>query len=286
MRLLIACAAGWFCATALAQVEKPPDQPAERPALQNSGKPMTVDFQCTDEDIQTFGLGCTLEDPCPIYLELSSVEAVGNHIFVAGNIHSSSSTLYSVLLTTGDAGKTWTEPHERIRTAGLDHIQFVDFENGWVSGEMLHPLPHDPFLLVTNDGGKQWHARSIFAEPRFALITQFWFTSRTNGVLLIDRGQGGDSGRYELYETPNGGESWGLRQTNDRPIQMRRFSGNADADWRLRADKATHSYRVEHHAGDAWRSIASFAVSLTACKPPEPPPPVTTPSPAEPQPQP
>jgi photosystem II stability/assembly factor-like uncharacterized protein len=40
--------------------------------------------------------------------------------------------------------------------AGLDRIQFIDFENGWVSGEVQHPLPRDPFLLATTDGGKTW----------------------------------------------------------------------------------------------------------------------------------
>jgi photosystem II stability/assembly factor-like uncharacterized protein len=273
MRVAIGWAAACWCMAAMAQVEKPPEQPTERPALQNTGKPMTVDFQCSEEDIQTFGLGCSLEDPCPIYLELSSVEAVGNHIFVEGNIHSSSTTLYSVLLTTSDAGKTWTEPHERIRTAGLDRIQFVDFENGWISGQMLHPIPHDPFFLVTADGGKQWRARPIFPEPHFAQILQFWFSSRGNGALLIDRGQGGDSGRYELYETPNGGETWALRQTNERPMQLKRISGTADADWRVRADKGTHAYRVERHFAGFWRAVASFAVSLGGCKPPELPPP-------------
>jgi len=254
---------------AAAQVEKPAEQTPEKPALQNSGKPMTVDFRCAEEDIRTAGLSCTIDEPCPVFLELASVETVGNRIFVAGNIHTSTTTLTSILLASEDAGKTWREPYERVRTAGLDHIQFIDFENGWVSGEVQHPLPRDPFLLVTTDGGKTWRAQPVFGEPQFGSILQFWFGSRTSGSLVIDRGSAGESGRYELYETPNGGETWMLRQSNERPLQLKRTGGPVNADLRLRADAGTKAYRVERHAGDAWRGVASFLVSLGGCKPPE-----------------
>ena len=53
-----------------------------------------------------------------MFLELSNVEAAGNKIFLAGNLHTPTTTLYSILLATEDAGKTWIEPHPRIRFAG------------------------------------------------------------------------------------------------------------------------------------------------------------------------
>jgi hypothetical protein len=77
--------------------------------IQNAGKPMAVGFQCTNDDIQWAGLSCSEEAPCPVYLELTAVESVGNKIFAAGNIHSATSTLYSILLASDDAGKTWRE---------------------------------------------------------------------------------------------------------------------------------------------------------------------------------
>jgi hypothetical protein len=282
MRTLAALMAGLSCvfavqvqspAPAVSSQAKPVEQPQEKPPLQNTGKPMMLEYSCSEEDIQGAGLSCAPDDPCPVYLELSAVEAVGNRIFLTGNIHSSSTTLYSVLLASDDAGKTWREPHERIRAAGLDRIQFVDFENGWISGGVLHPLPRDPFLLITSDGGKLWRRQPIFGEPRFGSILQFWFSSRTTGSMLMDRGQAGESGRYELYETPNGGESWLLREVNERPIKSRHLSGTANADWRIRADAATKAYHVERHGGERWHVIAGFSVAIGACKPPEPPPP-------------
>src|SRR6476646_236992 len=100
----------------------PPMQPTPPPVLENSGKPMLLPFQCTDEDIQLSGLTCSEEDPCPIYLELSAVEGPGNRLFVAGNLHTSAVTVFSTLLASEDGGRTWRESHERIRSAGLDRI--------------------------------------------------------------------------------------------------------------------------------------------------------------------
>jgi len=258
---------------ACAQSDQPPEQPAQVQPLLNDGKPMVVEYHCTADDIHSAGLSCTLDDPCPLFLELAAVESVGNRIFVAGNIHSPTTTLSSVLLTSDDDGKTWREPYERLRLAGFDSIQFIDFENGWVSGEVQHPLPRDPFLLVTADGGKTWRQRLIFGDPQFGAIQQFWFSSRTGGGLIVDRGRAGELGHYELYETPNGGETWMLRQTSEKPLQLKRAPATANADWRLRADAAIKAYRVEHRAEDRWRSIAAFSVSIGFCRPPRETPP-------------
>jgi hypothetical protein len=260
----IALAAGYLAA-ALAQ------EPAavEKPPLENTGKPMTLPYQCTGDDIQTAGLSCTAADPCPIYLELSAVEAVGNRIFLAGNIHTPATTLYSVLLASDDAGKTWREPYPRLRAAGLDRIQFVDFENGWSSGEVLQPLPRDPFLLVTSDGGKAWRLQPIFSDSQYGSILQFWFNSRTRGSLLVDRGEAGGSSRYELYETANAGQSWTLKESSDRLPKLTHLGGTANADWRIRADAPSRSFHIERHSGERWHSLAAFAISLGRCTLPE-----------------
>src|SRR5579862_4544883 len=83
--------------------------------LENSGKPMRVVYECTEADTQAAGLGCSEEDPCPVYLELSNVDAVGNKIFVTGNLHTPMATLDSILLASENGGTSWTEPHPRLR---------------------------------------------------------------------------------------------------------------------------------------------------------------------------
>jgi hypothetical protein len=252
---------------------------------------MRIGFQCTEEDIRTLGLTCPAQHPCPVYVELSGLEPVGNKIFVTGNIHTESATLSSILLATDDTGKTWYEPHERIRGAALDQIQFADFEAGWVGGQHLQPVPRDPFLLLTTDGGKSWRARPIYGENRAGTIERFWFDSRTTGTIWIDRTQAGEAtSRYEMYESRTGGESWMVRQISDRPIPddpKRRRPPNPD--WRIRADAASKSYRIEKRVEERWQTVAAFLIPIGECKEPEaalPPEPVAPETPLAPEPEP
>jgi photosystem II stability/assembly factor-like uncharacterized protein len=227
------------------------------------------DSACTDEDIQTAGLTCTEDDPCPVYLELTAVETVGTRIFLAGNLHSPAVTLASTLLASDDAGHTWREAHERIRAAGLDRIQFLDAETGWAAGEVLSPLPQDPFLLITSDGGKTWHHRAIFdetAENHLGAIQQFVFTAKDSGGLIVDRGQGSDSDRYELYESPDAGESWTIKETSPKPLRLKR-APTPSTDWRLRVDAPSQAFQIERRQAERWGAIASFLVKLGTCKP-------------------
>lgn len=269
----LALAVGILALRAAAFQQPPPTIPFD-------GKPIRVESQCTAEDIRSAGLTCTEEDPCALYLELAAVESVGNKIFTAGNIHSDTATLYSMVLASDDSGKTWREPFERLKASGLDHIQFVDFENGWISGQSLQPFPQDPFFLITSDGGKTWRRRPVFGENRAGAVSQFWFSSRSSGSLIIDRGE---TGQYELYETPNGGETWMLREVNEKPLRLRRASGG-NPDWRIRADKATQAFWIERRQGEKWAGLAAFAVRAGACKPAPrveetPPPPTEDPPP-------
>ncbi|HJT89086.1 MAG TPA: hypothetical protein VJ732_14555 [Bryobacteraceae bacterium] len=241
---------------------------------------MVPAFRCTDEDIQWAGLSCSDQDPCPVYLELSAVAAAGDRIFAAGNIHSETVTLYSILLGSADAGKTWSEPYPRIRGAGLDRIQFAGPANGWIGGETLFPLPQDPFLLITSDSGTTWRRQPLFSEPHPGSIQQFWFSSPQEGSLIVDRGEGSAEERYELYESPDGGQSWTVKQLSQKPIRLKAGPATA-ATWRVRADGPTQSFRIERHEGERWTAEASFAVNLGVCKPvpAEPPLPPSEPLP-------
>jgi hypothetical protein len=251
--------------------DQPPAAPAAPLVLENSGKPMAPPIQCTLEDIQQSGLSCSEDDPCPVYLELSAVESLGTRIFAAGNLHTSSVTLFSVLLASDDSGHTWREPTDRIRGAGLDHIQFLDSETGWVSGEVLFPLPQDPFVLVTSDGGKTWRKREVFGESResrFGSILQLSFAAKNSGSLIVDRGHGSDGDRYEVYESPDGGDSWNVKETNNKLPKLRQPAPSPE--WRLRADGPTQSYRIERRQGARFTNVAAFAVKTGVCKPPQP----------------
>ena len=233
-------------------------------SLENTGKPMHISFDCTEADTQATGLSCSEEDPCPVYLELANIEAVGNKLFLPGNLHTPTTTIYSILLVTEDAGKMWIEPHPRIRFTGLDQIQFIDFQNGWISGANLHNAPRDPFLLLTTDGGKTWRQRPIYDDSRLGVIERFWFDSPREGTMLVDARL--EANVHELYETRTGGESWSLRQASADPIRFPRTRETPSSGWRIRADASSSSYVIEKSDAGRWLKAASFLVHVGSCK--------------------
>jgi hypothetical protein len=237
--------------------------------IQNTGKPMAIQVRCTAETIHELGLACSIEQPCPLYLDLSDIHAVGDRLVVAGNLHTSSTTLESILLASDDVGKTWFEAHPRIAMAILDHIQFYDFEIGWINGHLLQAIPRDAFFLITSDGGKTWRKRPIFGESRPGAIEHFWFDSRTRGQLLIERPFSEDGIKHELWESMTGGDSWNVRQVDSKPIPLSRPA--TPIAWRIRSDAKTQSHRIEREMGSKWAMVASFSINPGECKPPPPP---------------
>lgn len=215
--------------------------------------------------MRSFGLACPNQHPCAVYLELSGLGFSGLRMVLSGNLHTDTTTLFSVLLSSDDGGKTWVEPHERIRGGGLEQVQFFDLESGWVAGQLLGALPRDPFLLLTRDGGKTWRARPVFNESRVALIEHFHFDSKTHGTMWIDRMQAGEKGdRYAVLESMTGGESWAVRETSSRPIPTKKAA--TAAVYRLRADATLKSYLIERHTGKQWERVASFLVQVGECR--------------------
>jgi hypothetical protein len=232
-----------------------------------SGKPLAITAECTEDDMQSLGLACSVEEPCPIYLELSGLDTGANRLLIAGNLHTETATLASILLASEDGGVSWTEAHPRIKHAALDQMFFLDLQNGWISGQIISALPQDPFFLLSNDGGKSWRRRAVFGESGPGTIEQFTFESPTNGSLLVDRSAGAEGGRYAFLESQTGGESWSIRSVTREKVAVKsRPAGNAA--WRVQAHSATKSYRVERkEASGRWTPVSSFLVSAGQCKP-------------------
>jgi photosystem II stability/assembly factor-like uncharacterized protein len=226
---------------------------------------VNVAFQCSPQDVESFGLYCTEDEPCPVLLELASAGSAGNRVFVAGNLHTRDTTLFGLLLASEDGGLTWTEPIMRLRNAALEQMDFYDQQTGWISGEALDPLARDPFLLLTSDGGKTWRQKALFDDTKYGTVAQFHFDSVSSGELVLDASQG-KATRQELYATMTGGESWEVKQVSNVPLRLKNARPADAAGWRVRADASSSTYRLEKGAGRKWQGVASFKIHVTDCR--------------------
>jgi hypothetical protein len=223
--------------------------------------PVHVDYACTAEDVDTFGLTCSEEQPCPIFFELSSVESFGSRIVVAGDIHTATTTLYGVLLSTEDGGATWAESIPRLRSTAFEQFQVIG-DRGWLNGHRLEPLPKDPFFMLTTDGGKTWRQRNLFEETRFGSIAQFRFESPTTGELIFDDSVG-KAISQALYITMTGGENWDIRQTSTKALHLKPAK---DSSWSVAAPAGSKTYLIERAINGKKEAIARFLIHIGDCK--------------------
>ena len=228
--------------------------------------PFPIPFTCNESDLQFAGAVCTPDDPCPVYVELSAVASNGNKLFTGGNLHTESATLGSILLVSEDSATTWKEPVPRQQGAAFDQIQFLDSQHGWIGGETQNPLPRDPFILLTTDGGASWRQNPVGEEGASGAIVRFWFDSTNHGELVVDAGRMAVGGRYQLYESETGGRSWMLRSKTDR-IPKQPVTQNAAADdVRLRPAKDGKSIALEKRgSNDDWQPEASILIEVARC---------------------
>ncbi|MGE5488881.1 MAG: WD40/YVTN/BNR-like repeat-containing protein [bacterium] len=251
-----------LAAAALCAAQEPATEPAG-PVLVNTGKPMSVPFACAENMLRANGLTCPASQPCPVYLDLGGVEAAGNLIFVAGHLHAESATLESVLLASSDGGKTWREAHERISGAALDRVRFIDFENGWVSGQHLRGFARDAFFLISNDGGRTWRERPVAGESRAGAIERFEFDSKSHGVAWIDRAPAvAGSERWEQWETTDGGDPWTRVRVAAAPPE----TASRPAAWRIVPDARSGAFNVERRDDGRWQPVAGFLIRAGECR--------------------
>lgn len=245
-----------------APATEPSPPPAPKPAYRYVGNPIGLESKCGDAEMAEYGMSCTEDEPCPVYLELAAAESAGSKLFVSGNLHAGTATLWSILLASEDNGQSWTEPFDRLRGVSLEQIQFPGFATGFVAGHTAGPLPKDPFILRTADGGKTWSRLPLFEDGAVGLIEHFHFESATRGVVGVDRGRPG-VGKYMTLETENGGDSWVVKQSSAaRPPRSPRDSPSVV---RILADAASKSLRIERRDNGVWRTAAAFALPAGAC---------------------
>lgn len=229
--------------------------------LTYSGKPLALPFECEEERFNDVGIVCLEDQPCVVYTEMTAVHADASRILLAGNFHTQSATLASLVLMSEDGGATWTEPYTRVRLGSLEQIHF-NGESGWISGQIIQSLARDPFFLVTKDSGKTWRRRSIYSEPTIGTIQGFRFEGPLNGeaVLLSE-------GRSQRWLTRNGGDTWQMSESTERKLPAAAAPA-PDSTWRLRSDAKLKAHVLEHQQQGAWFTpVASFLIEAARCSP-------------------
>ena len=253
--------------------QPPPEAPKEEdeaPALVYEGEPLKLPLECRAEAFLRAGLVCSEEAPCDMFLELVDITSIQDRVLLIGNIHTPSATIATVLLRGDDGGKTWMEPFERVDAAGLEMVQTLDGQHGWIGGQQTtQDHASSPFLLVTTDGGLNWVRRPIWSgdEERHGAVIEIYFDEPLHGFVIIDRlTSEGDS--YELYESMNSGLSWSIRQVSSEmpTIRRRMVANDAEKPWRLNEDRGAAAYEVERLVDGEWTKVAAFAGDLGACR--------------------
>ena len=253
---------------------------ASAQTLVNTGDPLRVAYACAEPDLQWAGMSCSDNEPCPVYLELNSVAAGANKVLAAGDLHSSSVTLDSVLLESDDSGVTWREPAPRLRGSAIDQLQLYPPRSAWAAGETQYPLPRDPFFLLTTDGGASWRQRPIGEEGSAGAVQRFWFDSPDHGEAIVDAGKTSPGGRYRSWESDNGGDTWIERGASGQLPKLRRAPASTDnPDWRLRTLKDGKAFQIEQRVQNQWKTVASFLIEVANCR-------ASTADPREPAPEP
>jgi len=252
---------GISAATLPGQAEPAP----EATRLTFKGEPLVLPLECWEEDLLRAGLVCNDVTPCSLVMKLVAIGELGSTVFVMGNVHADAGTVSSVILSSDDGGKVWTEPLGRIPGGSLEVFRAVE-EHGWIGGQQWDadssPIP---FILSTRNGGKRWTDRYLWKEDdRNGMVLEFDFENLRHGFLIIER-MNTDVDPFELYETMTGGSSWNIRGMTSEEPTIPFDPVQAEDMWRLRSEASSGAYWVEKREGDDWKPIASFAPKVGTC---------------------
>ena len=266
-RLFVALALAAIISRAAGQDDPQEEQPPEPPAIAYEGSPLVVPLDCAYDHFSRAGIVCSDVTPCRLFVELTGVENAGDKVFLIGNIHTSAATISTILLASGDGGRSWREPIQRYSGAGFELIQFADSTHGWIGGqEGDYDRSTTPLLLLTVDGGSTWERYAINEdEDATGAVLEFFFDTRDHGLLIVDLlvSQGDP---FELYETLNGGRSWIIRQiASQKPKLTNRSLADDPIDWRIEENAKDGLYEVQRREQGEWVLTSSFAVGVGSC---------------------
>lgn len=146
------------------------------------------------------------------------------------------------LLTTADAGVTWTAQHPGTDQP-LNGVTFLDAQNGWMSGA-------NGTILHTSDGGAHWTAGSIGLSESIQSITPF---DANSAAILV-----GYSGK--ILVTQDGGARWKDVSYQGGGVQQYMPVSPSDI-WAVSYASNTASLVHTTNGGTSWTNVELPGVS-------------------------
>ena len=156
--------------------------------------------------------------------ELSDIEFVNEKLgFIVGK-RRFADYYNSSLYKTNDAGETWHTVSIDVSIDGdwdqFSQINFVNQNEGWISGYRINTNGNNSYLLKTIDGGKTWNVDKVInGEDGTIIRSIFWNSPYLGWFLSLEKseekieGQDYDISNYCLYEynfTTQKPNYWGL----------------------------------------------------------------------------
>ena len=231
------------------------------------GSPLVVPLDCAYDHFSRAGIVCSDVTPCRLFLELTAIENAGDDVFLIGNVHTSAATISTILLASGDGGRSWREPITRYSGAGFELIQFTDSTHGWIGGqEGDYDRSTKPLLLASTDGGSRWERYAVNGdEDATGTVLEFFFDSPDHGLLIVDL-LVSEGDPFELYETLNGGRSWNIRQiASQKPKFTNRSVADDPIDWEIKENVTESVYEVQRREQGEWVLKSKFSVGVGSC---------------------
>jgi hypothetical protein len=190
-------------------------------------------------------------------------------VFLFGEFRTAAASIRSLLLRSGDGGKTWSEVMSPVYGSAVIELFFHNAHLGWALVAWTTEGTGDLTLYSSNDGGRSWRKISDITKRQFSgWPVSMTFSDGRNGTLKVLYDGSGDPRTDGLITltTKNGGRSWHeishlsldeyeRRLKRREASDERMVTGQDGSQWQLvSADEEVRILR-RLHADEKWKLL-------------------------------
>ena len=190
-------------------------------------------------------------------------------VFLFGELRTPGASIRSLLLRSGDRGKSWTEVMFPVHGSEVIEVFFHDAHVGWALVGWTTEGPGDLALYKSKDGGNGWRKISdIPKQHHSGWPISMRFSDEKNGMIKLLYDGSGDPRTDGLFtlSTKNGGRKW--HETSHLALDVyergneerkeaegRIVVGQDGSQWQLLDDDREVRILRRLHSGETWRVV-------------------------------